>query len=190
MDNLSASQQANSSSNGDIDSIAQQSDPCPAAQAQGLGRGPRQCRISVPAPQAPRLELPRGRCDGIPGQFLTQFRVAPSGTLEGVQDPETGDGFLTLAQAARTLPGKVSPNCAWRWCRRGALARSGERVYLEHVRLGRRLLTKARWLERFGGSLTDHDGAYFRHTTPRKGEAERRKGIDEQLDREGGSRTA
>jgi len=40
---------------------------------------------------------------------------------------------LTLMQAAKLAPGRPSGNCIWRWCRRGVLARSGERIRLEHI---------------------------------------------------------
>jgi len=71
------------------------------------------------------------------------------------------DERVTLSQAARLAPGRPSPNCVWRWCRRGVLARTGERVRLEHVRLGGRLYTTPRWLEAFGRRLAEADAAYF-----------------------------
>lgn len=74
--------------------------------------------------------------------------------------------FLTLSQAARFVPGKTSPNAVWRWCRRGVLARSGERVHLQHVRLGGKLLTTRRWLDEFGERLAAADKTYFNLTQP------------------------
>ena len=38
------------------------------------------------------------------------------------------ENYITLTQAAKLAPGRPSVNCIWRWCRRGVLARSGERV--------------------------------------------------------------
>lgn len=76
-------------------------------------------------------------------------------------DERGPDERVTLSQAARLAPGRPSPNCVWRWCRRGVLARTGERVRLEHVRLGGRLYTTPRWLEAFGRRLAEADAAYF-----------------------------
>lgn len=72
--------------------------------------------------------------------------------------------YLTLSQAARFVPGRTSPNAVWRWCRRGVLARSGERVHLQHVRLGGKLLTTRRWLDEFGERLAAADKTYFNLT--------------------------
>ena len=71
------------------------------------------------------------------------------------------DERVTLSQAARIAPGGVSPNCVWRWCRRGVLSRMGERVRLEHVRVGGKLYTTPRWIEAFGQRLAEADAAYF-----------------------------
>ncbi len=68
---------------------------------------------------------------------------------------------LTLSQAARVVPSSVSPNCVWRWCRRGVLARTGERIKLQHVRIGGKLFTKAKWIEEFGERLAEADARYF-----------------------------
>jgi len=74
------------------------------------------------------------------------------------------DERVTLSQAARIAPGNVSPNCVWRWCRRGVLSRMGERVRLEHVRVGGKLYTTPRWIEEFGQRLAEADAAYFETT--------------------------
>lgn len=71
------------------------------------------------------------------------------------------DERLTLSQAARIAPGGPSPNCVWRWCRRGVVARTGDRVRLQHVRIGGKLFTSARWLDEFGQRLADADAKYF-----------------------------
>ena len=81
------------------------------------------------------------------------------------------DERVTLSQAARIAPGKVSPNCVWRWCRRGVLARTGERVRLEHVRVGGKLYTSPRWIEEFGKRLAEADAAYFAATDEQPTEA-------------------
>ena len=72
------------------------------------------------------------------------------------------DERVTLSQAARIAPGKVSPNCIWRWCRRGVLSRMGERIHLQHIRVGGKLYTSPRWIEEFGERLADADAAYFK----------------------------
>lgn len=74
------------------------------------------------------------------------------------------DEHLTLTEAAKIAPGRPSTNCMWRWCRRGVLSRSGERVHLRHVRVGGRIFTTARWLDEFGRMLAAADTAYFRKT--------------------------
>ncbi len=69
--------------------------------------------------------------------------------------------YLTLGEAAKLCPGRPSTNAIWRWCRRGVKARSGERVHLEHVRLGGRIFTSADAVHRFGVALADSDRAHF-----------------------------
>ncbi len=68
---------------------------------------------------------------------------------------------ITLTEVAKTLPGRPTANCVWRWCRRGVLARNGERVRLEHIRLGGRIFTTRRWLDQFGSALAEADARYF-----------------------------
>lgn len=50
----------------------------------------------------------------------------------------------------------------WRWCRRGVLARSGERIRLKHVRAGGKILTSAAWVEAFIEELASADVQYFK----------------------------
>jgi len=118
------------------------------------------------------------------------------------------DERVTLSQAARIAPGKVSPNCIWRWCRRGVLSRMGERIHLQHIRVGGKLYTSPRWIEEFGERLAEADAAYFKAydeaaprtpmpttpTRPRRHtrrpvtdqqEAERRARVRAELDAEG-----
>jgi len=42
------------------------------------------------------------------------------------------------------------------------LSRAGDRVYLEHIRVGGKVYTRADWLEEFGQTLAEADAAYFR----------------------------
>jgi hypothetical protein len=68
---------------------------------------------------------------------------------------------ITLTEAAKITPGRPSTNCLWRWCRRGVLSRSGERIRLEHVRIGGKIFTTAQWVEQFGKALAEADASYF-----------------------------
>ena len=79
-----------------------------------------------------------------------------------LQPLELGTGeYITLAKAAQLAPGRPSSNCVWRWCRRGVLARSGERVHLRHVRVGGKIFTKSAWVDDFGERLARADAEYF-----------------------------
>lgn len=70
--------------------------------------------------------------------------------------------YITLTQAAKLAPGRPSINCLWRWCRKGVLARNGEQVRLQHVRIGGKLFTTTEWLSQFGQALAEADANYFR----------------------------
>ncbi|MFN0135529.1 MAG: DUF1580 domain-containing protein [Phycisphaerae bacterium] len=70
-------------------------------------------------------------------------------------------GHITLTQAAKIAPGRPSTNCLWRWCRRGVRARDGQRVRLQHLRIGGKIFTTLAWLEEFGRNLADADTKYF-----------------------------
>lgn len=71
------------------------------------------------------------------------------------------DEYMTLTEAAKIAPSRPSTNCIWRWCRRGVLSRGGERVRLQHVRIGGMIYTTAAWLEQFGRKLAEADAKYF-----------------------------
>ena len=81
-----------------------------------------------------------------------------------MQRPLELDEHLTLSQAAKLAPGRPSSNCLWRWCRRGVLSRAGERIYLQHVRVGGKVYTRVEWIENFARTLAAADNAYFRKT--------------------------
>jgi len=85
------------------------------------------------------------------------------------------EDLLTTAAAARFLSerlgdGKVSPTSLWRWISKGVLAADGQRVQLEHLKLGRRLMTSrqalARFAQRLGYATTE-----LRPTVPLEQEA-------------------
>jgi len=71
------------------------------------------------------------------------------------------DEHLTLAQAAKLVPGRPSANCLWRWCREGVKAKSGKRVRLKHARFGGRIYTTRAWIEAFGAELAEADTKHF-----------------------------
>jgi len=73
----------------------------------------------------------------------------------------TIENYLTLTEAAKIAPGRPSANCVWRWCRRGVMARNGERVRLQHLRIGGMIYTQLAWLEQFGRTLAEADAKYF-----------------------------
>ena len=81
-----------------------------------------------------------------------------------MQPLHDSDEHLTLTEASKIAPGRPSTNCIWRWCRRGVLSRTGDRVYLRHVRVGGKIFTTARWLDEFGDRLAEADAAHFRLT--------------------------
>ncbi len=90
------------------------------------------------------------------------------------------DDLLTLGEACKITPGRPSTNCVWRWCRQGVLSRNGQRTHLQHVRLGGRIYTTARWLDEFGERLAAADGEHFNvddalPPPPRKRRATRRR---------------
>lgn len=71
------------------------------------------------------------------------------------------DEHITLTAVAKIAPGRPSPNAVWRWCRRGVQARNGQRVRLEHIRVGGKIFTTRGWLDEFGRKLADADRRYF-----------------------------
>jgi len=107
------------------------------------------------------------------------------------------NGYITLTEAAKITPGRPSTNCMWRWCRRGVKSRSGERVRLEHRRMGGKIFTKLEWLDQFGRLLAEADAKYFdlceaaaeaaaeppphrrRHRNPTQFQQQRRREIEE-----------
>jgi hypothetical protein len=73
----------------------------------------------------------------------------------------TQTDHITLTDACKIAPGRPSTNCMWRWCRRGVIARSGQRVKLQHIRIGGKLYTTAHWVSEFGQRLAEADARYF-----------------------------
>ena len=70
--------------------------------------------------------------------------------------------YITLSKAAKICPMRPSTNVVWRWCRRGLTSRSGEKVYLRHVRIGRKIFTTANWLRDFFNNVAWEDLVFFK----------------------------
>ena len=63
--------------------------------------------------------------------------------------------YLTMAQAAELLPIKRSVPTVWRWCAKGVYVRRVNKIIrLQHVYVGRRMMTTEAWLEEFIDQLT------------------------------------
>lgn len=71
------------------------------------------------------------------------------------------DELISLSKAAKLIPGRPSASAIWRWARRGILARSGERLRLEHIRLGTRVYTTEAWVRDFGRRVAEADAHHF-----------------------------
>lgn len=78
----------------------------------------------------------------------------------------TSHDLLTLTEAAKRLPTRPNSCTVWRWCRRGVLSRNGERIRLEHMRLGGRIFIAEGAIEKFGRALAESDGEHFQATEP------------------------
>jgi len=68
---------------------------------------------------------------------------------------------IGLNEASKIAPGRPHLSSIWRWCRKGCIARNGERIRLEHERVGSRVFTSREALQRFADSLTTADAEYF-----------------------------
>lgn len=71
--------------------------------------------------------------------------------------------YIPLSQAPNVVPGRPAINAIWRWCRLGVKSRSGERVRLEHRRVGGKIYTTQAWIDSFLSQITDADKSYFSH---------------------------
>jgi hypothetical protein len=81
--------------------------------------------------------------------------------------------LISFSEAARLIPayrgqGRCNPSTIFRWATIGITAPSGERVFLEVIRLGGRYLTTREALERWAHRLTPtRDDAEPTRPTPR-----------------------
>ena len=69
--------------------------------------------------------------------------------------------YVSLMDAAKLVPGQPHVASLWRWCRRGVMARTKERVRLAHVRCGGKIYTTEKDLEEFIEKLATTDTEYF-----------------------------
>lgn len=72
--------------------------------------------------------------------------------------------LLDMRSAARLMPGQPSPAVPWRMCRKGVLARNGERVFLEHWRYGRKLYTTKTAIKAFAKATAQADAERLAET--------------------------
>lgn len=70
---------------------------------------------------------------------------------------------ISLNAAAKITPEPVHPSAPWRWMRRGILGRNGQRVFLEGVRVGGKLMTSEPAMERFFAAVAEADAEHFRN---------------------------
>ena len=75
--------------------------------------------------------------------------------------PTPAEEFITLSDAAKFSPGQPNTAAVWRWARQGVKARSGDRVYLRHVRVGGRIFTRPDWLGEFFSATAQADAEHF-----------------------------
>lgn len=69
--------------------------------------------------------------------------------------------YITLTQAAKLVPFNPNATTLWRWCRKGVVTRSGERLRLQHVGTGRRIATTAKWVEEFLKAKAASDAKHY-----------------------------
>ena len=85
-------------------------------------------------------------------------------------DVVKNDTLLSLADAARALPRvngkKPHTSTLWRWCRTGVRARTGERIRLDHVRIGSRIFTNSEAMNAFATEVAAADATYFDRVRP------------------------
>jgi hypothetical protein len=87
--------------------------------------------------------LEERRIDMDPGQPPNPPPPSQAGPAAGTSR------YLSLSQAARTLPGHTHPSTLWRWINKGVAG-----VRLRAVRIGRRVFTTQTWIEDFIQSCT------------------------------------
>ena len=86
------------------------------------------------------------------------LRYEPRAGEERAMPDLLAEDVLSTAAAARYLnqripDGRFTPTGTWRCMTKGSLSRSGERIFLEHIKLGRKLFTSKQALTRFASRL-------------------------------------
>ena len=63
--------------------------------------------------------------------------------------------YLKLSEAAKLMPLPVNTCTVWRWCVKGFYMRAVKKIVrLQHIMVGRRLLTTQEWIDRFIAEMT------------------------------------
>lgn len=79
--------------------------------------------------------------------------------------------YLSLKEAAKAFPSiegrHPHVSAVWRMARKGLLSRNGQRIRLDHCRVGRRVCIPLGAVERFLAELTTADTAHFDAPTQR-----------------------
>lgn len=68
-----------------------------------------------------------------------------------------------LSEAAKFYPYPISTNSIWRHCRKGIKSRSGEKIYLDHVRVGGTIFTTEAAIQEFFRAVAQADREYFQN---------------------------
>jgi len=87
--------------------------------------------------------------------------------------------LLTLAEAAKRIPGRPHTTTIWRWCRRGHRG-----ITLPYRRLGRRILIDPYDVDRFAQRLAELDQREPAQSSPRQTSRSRRASRAERAERE------
>jgi hypothetical protein len=84
--------------------------------------------------------------------------------------------LLTLAEAARSLPGRVHVSSLWRWARRGIKG-----VKLESIAIGGRRFTSIESLQRFADQLSEIDSKHQSSLTDAGVRERRLEAVEQEL---------
>jgi len=82
-------------------------------------------------------------------------------TTPGTTVPTPSPEYPKLSDLAKLLPGRPSTICLWRWCRHGLTTRTGVKVRLPHIRVGRNIMTTREDADAFFKAVADSDVGHF-----------------------------
>jgi hypothetical protein len=71
----------------------------------------------------------------------------------GVVTPD--QDYIDAPTASKLIPDHPNASTVWRWMRVGVTLHEGDRVFLRHVTIGNKLLTKAAWVSHFLSQMRD-----------------------------------